>query len=294
METVEQWGEKFAGLSLPTVLSFILILTAVRLLCRLTRTKFTQFLVDLIEPFILALGVVFLIVRPFLYQPFFIPSASMHPTLLEGDKILVNKWAYRLQKPQFGDVIVFRVAPDVATDEHEFVKRLIGLPGDTIEVKEGYVRVENGIENLQYWHSDIRAILTPQISPVSPNEQSPREERDYEDPPLHLTTTAIWLGGKSFSPEEFAKLCGKPGGRVTIEPGQVIRNGQILSETYVAEDPRYLYGPLRVPVNTYFVLGDNRNNSEDSHEWGVFDSRRVIGRADCIFWPLDRLSRLNK
>jgi signal peptidase I len=285
METVEQWGEKFAGLSLPTVLTFILALTAVRIVCRLIPTRFTRFLVDLIEPFILTLGVVYLVVRPFLYQPFFIPSGSMHPTLLENDRILVNKWAYRLQKPAFGDVIVFRAAPEVAADEHEYIKRLIGLPGDVIEVREGFVRVETPLENIQYWHSDVRALLTP---------QTPSEEGvEAEEPPLHLTTTAIWFGGKSFSSEEFAQVCGKPGARVTIEPGQVIRNGQILTETYVAEDPRYLCGPLRVPENTYFVLGDNRNNSEDSHEWGVFQSNRVVGRADYVFWPFSRLSRLS-
>jgi signal peptidase I len=288
METVEQWGEKFAGLSLPTVLTFILALTAVRVVCRLIPTRFTRFLVDLIEPFILTLGVVYLVVRPFLYQPFFIPSGSMHPTLLENDRILVNKWVYRVQKPAFGDVIVFRVAPEVAPDEHEYIKRLIGLPGDVIEVREGFVRVETPIENIQYWHSDVRALLTPLLPPQTPSD----EGVEIEEPPLHLTTTALWFGGKSFSPEEFAQICGKPGAKVTIEPGQVIRNGQILSETYVAEDPRYLFGPMLVPPNTYFVLGDNRNNSEDSHEWGVFHANRVVGRADYVFWPFNRLSRL--
>jgi signal peptidase I len=263
----------------------------VRVVCRLIPTHFTRFLVDLIEPFILTLGVVYLVVRPFLYQPFFIPSGSMHPTLLENDRILVNKWAYRVQKPAFGDVIVFRAAPEVAADEHEYIKRLIGLPGDVIEVREGFVRVETPLENIQYWHSDVRALLTPLLPPPAPSEDG-IESAETEDPPLHLTTTAIWLGGKSFSPEEFAQVCGKPGARVTIEPGQVIRNGQILSEAYVAEDPRYLYGPIRVPENTYFVLGDNRNNSEDSHEWGVFQKDRVVGRADYVFWPFNRLSRL--
>jgi len=93
---------------------------------------------ELIEALLFALVLVFLVIRPFVVQAFYIPSASMRPTLWEGDRILVNRLVYRLHDPQRGDVIVFK-APKAASDdgqERDFIKRVIGLPGDTVEVRD--------------------------------------------------------------------------------------------------------------------------------------------------------------
>jgi signal peptidase I len=79
------------------------------------------------------------------------------------------------------------------------------------------------------------------------------------------------------------------GHRLSLDVGHVLVNDQRLKEPYVAEDPAYAMGPLRVPQGHYFVLGDNRNMSFDSHAWGPLDRRRIHGRAEILFWPVNRM-----
>jgi len=79
-----------------------------------------------------------LAIRALIIAPFKIPSGSMHPTLLEGDRILVNKFIYRFHEPQRGDIIVFRFPSD---PKRPFIKRLIGLGGDQLEIRDGHVLV---------------------------------------------------------------------------------------------------------------------------------------------------------
>ncbi len=94
---------------------------------------------ELIEAMLVAWVVVFLIIRPFLFEQFSIPSGSMIPTLNIGDRIAVNKYDYRLHPPQRGDIVVFRSPLSAQQNEADFVKRLIGLPGDTIDLQNGHV-----------------------------------------------------------------------------------------------------------------------------------------------------------
>jgi len=164
---------------------------------------------EFVESALIAIVLVFLIIRPFIVQAFYIPSGSMHPTLLEEDHILVNKFIYRFRDPRHGEVIVFKAPPQASPDgtEKDFIKRVIGLPGDVIMVKDGKTYVNN-----------------------------------------------------------------KP-----------------LDEPYIQEPPLYEYGPERVPEGKLFVMGDNRNDSNDSHQWGTLDRSRVLGKAMLIFWPLTRI-----
>lgn len=97
------------------------------------RTWFQQKWKDWGEPFVIA-AVLALIIRTFLLGPYKIPTGSMHPTFLEGDRIFVDKVSYRFKEPQRGDIIVFKYPLDKKKD---FVKRLIGLPGDKIEIRDG-------------------------------------------------------------------------------------------------------------------------------------------------------------
>jgi signal peptidase I len=163
---------------------------------------------ETIEIVIIAICAVFLVIRPFFVQAFYIPSASMSPTLKVDDRLLVNKLTYRFSMPARNDVVVFK-APEKAQgqisdgEEIDFVKRVIGLPGDTIEV--------------------------------------------------HAGDTYI--------------------------------NGQLVKEPRAAERPDYDLAPFTVPRNKLFVLGDNRNHSNDSHRWGALDRDSVIGKATFIFWP---------
>jgi len=88
------------------------------------------------------------------------------------------------------------------------------------------------------------------------------------------------------------RIIGLPGDTVEVKQGQVFINGNALKEGYVAEVPDYQYGPRIVPQGSYLVLGDNRNNSCDSHYWGFVPRDNIIGRAIVRFWPLNRLGEI--
>ncbi len=88
------------------------------------------------------------------------------------------------------------------------------------------------------------------------------------------------------------RIIGLPGDSVEVKQGQVFINGKPLKEGYVEEVPDYQYGPRVVPAGSYLVLGDNRNNSCDSHYWGFVPRDNIIGRAIVRFWPLNRLGEI--
>lgn len=154
-----------------------------------------------------------LLVRWLLFQPFFIPSESMVPTLKVGDRVLVNLLGYKLHDIHRGDIIVFKAPPGEATPEvKDLVKRVIGLPGDTVQGKQGDGVYING--------------------------------RKLEEPYLPAGITS-----KDF-------------------------------------------GPVTVPPDELFVMGDNRFESKDSTYFGPIKKSSVIGRAFLRFWPLGRFGVL--
>ncbi|NET50998.1 MAG: signal peptidase I [Merismopedia sp. SIO2A8] len=88
------------------------------------------------------------------------------------------------------------------------------------------------------------------------------------------------------------RVIGTPGDTIRIADGRVYRNDTPLDEDYIAANPNYVLDPVQVPAHAYFVMGDNRNNSNDSHVWGFLPEDRIIGRAVVRFWPLDRGGQL--
>jgi len=176
-----------------------------------------------VEAIVIAI-ILALFIRTFIIQAFKIPSGSMIPTLLVGDHILVNKFIYGvripymeepiipIEEPKHGDVIVFEypVEPD-----KDFIKRVIGIPGDVIQIKNKKIFVNN--KPLKHDHGI------------------------YTDP--------------------------------HILPAQI--------------SPRDNFGPVTVPPNKYFVMGDNRDNSYDSRFWGFVDDSELKGKALIIYWSWD-------
>jgi len=172
----------------------------------------------------------------------------MVPTLVVRDVLLVDEIAYRLHQPADGDVALF--VPPVPSGGSDFVKRVIGVPGDAIVISNGIV-YRNGT-----------ALREP-----------------YENQP--------------------------PTYDLAIAKYGIYVNGHPLDSHSANVPPRTLWqAPNRVPNNFYFVLGDNRNYSDDSHVWGFAQAKgifvagplaarnvraRFIGRAFMILWPLDRL-----
>ena len=85
------------------------------------------------------------------------------------------------------------------------------------------------------------------------------------------------------------RVIGLPGDTVEVKNGRVLINRELLTESYIAEAPNYLMSPMVVPSSQLFVMGDNRNNSNDSHVWGFLPTTNIIGHACFRFWPLDRV-----
>lgn len=188
---------------------------------------------EMLDSLLIAVVLVFCIIRPFVVQAFYIPSGSMRNTLQENDRILVNRFIYRLREPKRRDIVVFK-APEAASPEHkDFIKRLIGIPGDRIAVSNGVLYL-NG---------------NPQDEPYI------RQPMFYE-----------------FPPEPYTVMDEKTWGKL------VDCNGLQCIE---------------VPKGKLFVLGDNRNNSNDGHRWGYLPRKNLLGRAMVIFWPLPRIRLLH-
>jgi signal peptidase I len=175
---------------------------------------------EYIEAIILAIVIAFFI-RTFVIQAYKIPSGSMKPTLQIGDHILVSKFNYGVKlpfirstlipfgTPKRGDIVVFIYPEDRSKD---FIKRLIGLPGDIIEIRDKTIFL-NGLP-----YKDGHGVYADSL----------------------------------------------------IIPGSV--------------QPRDNFGPITVPEDSLFVMGDNRDESYDSRFWGVVNQRDVLGKALIIYW----------
>lgn len=92
---------------------------------------------EFVDSGLIAALLVFCILRPFVLQAFFIPSGSMRPTLIEGDRILVNKFVYFARDPRPGEIIVFNAPPAASADDIDFIKRVVAGPGDRVTVRDG-------------------------------------------------------------------------------------------------------------------------------------------------------------
>ncbi|MBD1905208.1 signal peptidase I [Funiculus sociatus GB2-A5] len=102
------------------------------------------------------------------------------------------------------------------------------------------------------------------------------------------------LEKQNFHDAFIKRVIGIPGDKVEVKGGRVYVNDQALREKYIDEQPNYRYGPVTVPPNAYLVLGDNRNNSYDSHYWGFVPRDKIIGRAIVRFWPLNRAGEVDQ
>jgi signal peptidase I len=188
-----------------------------------------------------------LVFRSFLFEPFKIPSGSMIPTLLVGDFIVVNKFSYGIRlpvlnkkiidigEPERGDVVVFRYPKDPSVN---FIKRAIGLPGDTITYRDKQLFINGEIVETTTagrFDSSLVKCTTPAV-----------------DATLH-----------------WEKL-GDANHNILLHDRSGSRNGQWI-----------------VPEGHYFMMGDNRDRSNDSREWGFVPEENVLGRAVGIWLNFD-------
>jgi len=209
------------------------------------------------------------VIRTLLFQPFWIPSSSMKPTLLVGDFLFVNKMAYGYsehscpfsmcpfidgrwleREPERGDVVVFK-NPLTNVD---FIKRLIGLPGDTVQMIDGQV-----ILNGQPVAQEANGVFTEIKAPQGPLGGFP------------LCRNGAGTGA----------VCEKQAFVETLPEG---RSYEVLNifDGYVTDNT----GVFTVPEGEYFFIGDNRDNSGDSRtpQLGLVPSENLIGRADRVIF----------
>ena len=101
------------------------------------------------------------------------------------------------------------------------------------------------------------------------------------------------LEKQNFHDAFIKRVIGLPGDKVEVKAGRVYVNDKALREKYIEEEPQYNWGPKTVPPKSYLVLGDNRNNSYDSHYWGFVPGEKIIGKATVRFWPMNRVGEIN-
>ena len=268
---MEPLTDKLSTLPFPVVVSILALLTAVRVSWKGDRSAVFRVLTEILETIQIAVVLVFLIIRPFIVLTFHIPTGSMQPTLDINDRIVVNRIVYRMNPVQYGDVVVFRAPVAADKQEKEFIKRVIGTAGDRIAIEPGSMNVDDTILN----HTDIRAILLS------------KNLIESSSAPIMFTKDGLWTGKRKIDIQELREVV--PGNRkLVITPGHVRRNGAVLTELYIREDPDYLDLEHVIPPGHVYVLGDNRNDSHDSHRWGSVPIERIIGRADAVIFPFSR------
>jgi signal peptidase I len=121
------------------------------------------------------------------------------------------------------------------------------------------------------------------VGKLSYRIQSPKSE----DVVVFKATTELKV--RNLNDDMIKRIIGTPGDTVAVQRGQVYLNGKALTEPYIQTPAAYNYGPVTVPANYYFVLGDNRNHSYDSHTWGFVSRQDIVGRAAFQFYPLFRM-----
>ncbi|MDO9003866.1 MAG: signal peptidase I [Aquabacterium sp.] len=211
--------------------------------------------------------VVVFLMRSFLFEPFKIPSGSMVPTLLIGDLILVNKFHYGIRlpvinkkiianhDPKRGDVMVFRYPVDTRLD---YIKRVVGLPGDTVAY--------------------INKRLTINGTPI---EQTPLAEFYDEDTLRYFLQFAENLSGTNH--------------RILVDKARQPDIPDQAIEAYpFKENCSYSVEGVvcKVPPGHYFMMGDNRDNSQDSRFWGFVPDENIVGKAFVVWMNFSSLKRI--
>jgi signal peptidase I len=227
-------------------------------------------LVEYAKSFFPVILVVFAL-RSFLVEPFKIPSGSMMPTLLVGDFILVNKFTYgirlpvintkvvELNDPKRGDVMVFRYPGDPS---HDYIKRVIGVPGDVVEYRDKKLTI-NG--------KPVPAANTGTYS--------------YVGNGLNYITAMVYKERLNGTNHTMMIEPDKP----PVYPTQVTDFPYRENCSYNAEGDGFI---CRVPKGQYFMMGDNRDESNDSRYWGFVPDENIVGKAFMIWMNFDEFRRI--
>ncbi len=147
------------------------------------------------------------------------------------------------------------------------------------------------VNKIVYWHLD-GAILSA-LFPGMVDESLARDGAVYPFGEPRRGDIVVFRFPRDPSRDFIKRIVAVPGDTVEIRAGRVFVNGQFIHETYVNQNGNYSWGPERISSGAYFVLGDNRNNSSDSHVWGPVPRDNIIGKAWLSYWPFDQFGVLS-
>ena len=195
--------------------------------------------------------VMVIIIRFFVGEIRWIPSGSMNPTLIEGDRIVVERYSRFFEGPKRGDIMVFYPPSTqlskqplslfarltgILCKDIAYIKRVVGMPGDTVEIK----------------HEQDGAAF-------------------------------VYINGKKYEEDYIKSIYEYPSCPDKNTDPLLLLSDQVMK-----------CGPFKLDENSYFMMGDNRGNSQDSRYWGVLNKDRFVGRAVVVFWPLNRMKVLHR
>ena len=298
MET-SQIVDKLARTSLSVILIFAVILTVYRvatykylkekpLHLRSGNYKIIGGIGEIFDSLIYAAVFIFMVIRPFAFQTFQIPTGSLTPTCMVGDFIGLNKAIYRYTDPKRGDIVVFRPPVEACTPKQldadgnvntDFVKRLIGLPGDLIEMHMGEVYV-NG-----------KRLWEPYKHYTVPLNEEQTQFKVLDQGESDKVPKANW------------KLVKYNGNLIPLNYTETDANhfgssAYSIAPKYRIEDPTEWAKAKslpaeKIPAGYYLFMGDNRNGSFDGRGWGLIAREAIVGRAEFIWMPLPRIGKIH-
>jgi signal peptidase I len=231
-----------------------------------------------------------LIVRAFIFEPFRIPSDSMMPTLLDGDFIVVNKFAYGLrwpvlnekfvdnETPERGDVVVFRhpLNPSV-----NYIKRLVGLPGDRIEVRDDHLVINGQVIDLEdKGRFTDGCYFNMQLSTETLGNHTHQVLSCRSAYGLAPARDLLAAAGKQ---DEQLPACDRKRIRDSFQGGYLCDESR--SQGMPDSSDHVFQGV--VPAGNYLMIGDNRDNSEDSRKWLYVPDQNLVGKATRIWFNFD-------
>lgn len=317
---MREFIDNLARTPLSEVVIFVVVLTVLRVLVFPTLIKTAphkrsgmyaslKMLNELLDAFVYAGVFVFMLIRPFGVQAFLIPSGSMWPTLYVNDFIVANKAIYRYTDPKANDVMVFR-PPKPATAGREktqldadgnvkvdFIKRCIGTPGDVIELRKGILYRNGKPDPVDDGHKHLSLCTDPNRN-MEDECQNFRELSDAEKEGLTKASFKLVNYNGKIIPLNYTDSDANSGspqsnyGSSDDQPPYSVAPVYRIDDQAKAKELEALPAEP-IPKDMYLMMGDNRNGSFDSRGWGLVPRESIIGRAEFIWFPLSRMSRIH-
>lgn len=267
---IMQTIDRLARTKLSHLVIFVVVLTLVRLVLmpKLMNTPahlragsfgVFKFLNETADALVYAAGLVFLVIRPFVLQTFFVPSGSMLDTLLINDVLVGDKNVYRHSEPVAGDIVIFRPpmrAMEPGDTDKYFIKRLVGTPGDVVEIREGLLYRNGSLVD-------------------EPYNSHGRAQWDFKLVQEESGTVPVIISVD---------------GSVNAIEG--LTRGEYFNPDPQVQEKRLRAPAAAVPPGYFLFMGDNRNQSLDGRSWGLVPRREIIAKAVWRLAPANRFGKV--